>query len=77
MNPASALQSSTEDFLESFQQLLESALAKLINLVLRSWGCNDSVDSDQVVDFDHTLDDFTEVMKQVCLLTFRTSLVAS
>lgn len=64
MNPASALQSSTEDFLESFQQLPESALAELINLVLRSWGCNDSVDSDQVVDFDRTLDDFTEVISR-------------
>jgi hypothetical protein len=69
MNPASALQSSAEDFLESFQQSPEPALAELINLVLRSCGCNDSVDSDQVVDFDgivSTLDDFTEVLKQVC-----------
>ena len=69
MNPASALQSSAEDFLESLQQSPEAALAELINLVLRSCGCNDSVDADQAVDFDgivSTLDDFTEVLKQVC-----------
>ena len=69
MNPSSALQSSAEDFLESFQQSPEPALAELINLVLRSCGCNDSVDPDQAVDFDgivSTLDDFTEVLKQVC-----------
>jgi len=69
MNPSSALQSSAEDFLESFQQSPEAALAELINLVLRACGCNDSVDPDQVVDFDgivSTLDDFTEVLKQVC-----------
>lgn len=70
MNPASALQSSAEDFLESFQQSQEAALAELINLVLRSCGSNDSVDTDQVVDFDgivSTLDDFTELLKQVYL----------
>ncbi|CAA7269932.1 unnamed protein product [Cyclocybe aegerita] len=67
MNPASPLQSSAEDFLESLQQSPEAALAELINLVLRSCGCNDSVDADQVVDFDgivSALDDFTEVLKQ-------------
>jgi len=69
MNPASALQSSAEDFLESLEQSPEAALAELINLVLRSCGCNDSVDADQTVDFDgivSTLDDFTESLKQVC-----------
>ncbi len=53
-----SLISNGEDFLESFQQSPEPALAELINLVLRSW--NDSVDSDQAVDFDgivSTLDD--------------------
>ncbi|KAF9559794.1 hypothetical protein CPC08DRAFT_666116 [Agrocybe pediades] len=67
MNPASALQSSAEDFLESLQQSPDAALAELINLVLRSCGCNDSVDADQTVDFDgivSTLDDFTESLKQ-------------
>jgi cohesin complex subunit SA-1/2 len=68
MNPSSALQSSAEDFLESFQQSPEAALAELINLVLRACGYN-SVDPDQAVDLDgivSTLDDFTEVLKQVC-----------
>jgi cohesin complex subunit SA-1/2 len=68
MNVASPLQSSAEDFLESLQQSPGAALAELINLILRSCGCNDSVDSDQAVDFDgivSTLDDFTESLKQV------------
>jgi len=68
MNPASPLQSSAEDFLESLEQSPEAALAELINLVLRSCGCNDSVDADQAADFDgivSTLDDFTESLKQV------------
>ncbi|KDR77313.1 hypothetical protein GALMADRAFT_267467 [Galerina marginata CBS 339.88] len=67
MNPASPLQSSAEDFLESLQQSPGPALAELINLVLRSCGSNDSVDADQAVDFDgivSTLDDFTESLKQ-------------
>ena len=68
MNPASALQASAEAFLQSLQQSPELALAELINLVLRACGCNDSVDPDQAVDADgivSTLDDFTEVLKQV------------
>jgi len=73
MNVASPLQSSAEDFLESLQQSPGAALAELINLVLRSCGCNDSVDADQAVDFDgivSTLDDFTESLKHVRLYLF-------
>lgn len=69
MNPAAALQTSVEDFLESFQQSQESALADLMNCVLRCCGSNDSVDADKVVDYDgivDALDDFTEVLKEVC-----------
>ena len=68
MNPASPLQSSAEDFLESLQQSPGSALSELINLVLRACGCSDSVNADEAVDFDgivSTLDDFTESLKQV------------
>lgn len=68
MNPAAALQSTVEDFLESFQQSPQAALADLINCVLRACGSNDSVDSDKVVDYDgivDALDDFTEVLKEV------------
>ena len=69
MNPASPLQSSAEDFLDSLQQSPGPALAELVNLVLRACGCNDSVDADEAVDFDgivSKLDDFTESLKQVC-----------
>lgn len=68
MNPAAALQSTVEDFLYSFQQAPEHALADLITCVLRTCGSNESVDSDKVVDYDgvvDALDDFTELLKEV------------
>jgi cohesin complex subunit SA-1/2 len=71
MNPASALQSTAMDFLESLEQTPGPALAELINLVLRACGCNDSVDADQVIDYDgvvDALDNFTEGLKQVGFL---------
>ncbi|KAK0451767.1 hypothetical protein EV421DRAFT_2075799 [Armillaria borealis] len=67
MNPSAALQGTAEDFLESLQQHSGTALAELINLILRSCGCNDSVDEDQAVDYDgvvDALDHFTEGLKQ-------------
>ena len=70
MNPAAPLQSSAEDFLESLQQSPGSALAELVNLVLRACGCSDSVNADEAIDFDgivSTLDDFTASLKQVCI----------
>ena len=60
-----------EDFLESLSQNPNPSLAELINCVLRSCGCNDSVDADEVVDYDGVvdkLDDFTEILKKVRLL---------
>lgn len=68
MNPAAALQSTVEDFLDSFQQSPQVALADLINCILRTCGSNDSVDSDRAVDYDgivDALDDFTEALKEV------------
>ena len=38
-------------------------LAEIVNLVFRSCGCNESLDADQVVDYDgvlDVLDEFTE-----------------
>ncbi|KAG6835657.1 hypothetical protein H0H93_016057 [Arthromyces matolae] len=67
MNPSAALQSTAEDFLESLEQSPGAALAELINLILRACGCNDSVNSDEAVDYDgvvDTLDNFTESLKQ-------------
>lgn len=69
MNPSAALQSTAEDFLESLAQSPGPAQAELINLILRACGCNDSVDADEVVDYDgvvDALDNFTEGLKQVC-----------
>ncbi|KAI0827388.1 hypothetical protein BC628DRAFT_1369278 [Trametes gibbosa] len=67
MNPSTALQSSAETFLESLSNTPGPNLAELINCILRSCGCNDSVDEDRVVDYDgvvDALDDFTEVLKK-------------
>ncbi|KAK0205357.1 hypothetical protein DFS33DRAFT_761234 [Desarmillaria ectypa] len=73
MNPSAALQGTAEDFLESLQQHSGAALAELINLILRSCGCNDSVDEDQAVDYDgvvDALDHFTEGLKQEASPTY-------
>ena len=69
MNPAAALQSVVEDFLESLASTEDVSLADLINCVLRTCGSNDSVDGDTVVDEDGIvshLEDFTDVLKEVC-----------
>ena len=68
MNPAAALQSTVEDFLDSFRQGPEPALADLITCVLRTCGSNATVDADRAVDYDgvvDALDDFTELLKEV------------
>ena len=70
MNPSAALQSTVEDFLESLSQTPALAQAELITCILRACGCNDSVDADEVMDYDgvvDTLDTFTESLKQVSI----------
>ncbi|KAG1740516.1 uncharacterized protein EDB91DRAFT_353827 [Suillus paluster] len=67
MNPSAALQSTAEDFLDSLAQSPGAAQAELINCILRACGCNDSVDADEVLDYDgvvDSLDNFTEGLKQ-------------
>ena len=70
MNPSISLQTVAEDFLDLLSQSAGAAQADLINCILRACGCNDSVDEDQVLDYDGVvdkLDDFTEGLKQVRL----------
>ncbi|KAF9224974.1 hypothetical protein BS17DRAFT_779369 [Gyrodon lividus] len=67
LNPSAALQSTAEDFLDSLSQSAGAAQAELINCIFRACGCNDSVDADEVLDYDgvvDSLDNFTEVLKQ-------------
>ncbi|KAL4076765.1 hypothetical protein V8B97DRAFT_2084279 [Scleroderma yunnanense] len=67
LNPTAALQSTAEDFLDSLSRDPGPAQADIINCILRACGCNDSVDADQVVDYDgvvDALDTFTEGLKQ-------------
>ncbi|XP_006455307.1 hypothetical protein AGABI2DRAFT_121237 [Agaricus bisporus var. bisporus H97] len=62
-----ALQDAAQDFVRSLQETPEAAQAELVNLILRCCGCNDSVDSNQAVDYDgvvDALDNFTEALKQ-------------
>ena len=68
MNPSAALQSTVEDFLDSLTQTPAPAQGELINCVLRTCGCNESVDEHRVMDYDgvvDALDDFTELLKKV------------
>ncbi|KAI0074611.1 hypothetical protein K474DRAFT_1765478 [Panus rudis PR-1116 ss-1] len=67
MNPSAALQSTAEDFLESLDATPGPSQAELINCILRACGCNDTVNQDEVVDYDgvvDALDNFTEALKQ-------------
>lgn len=67
MNPSAALQSVAEDFLESLDQSPAGAQAELVTCILRSCGCNHTIDSDQAVDYDgvvDALDNITEALKQ-------------
>lgn len=71
MNPSAALQSTAEDFLESLPNSPGPSQAEVINCILRACGCNDSVDGDEVLDYDgvvDALDNFTEALKQVCFI---------
>ncbi|KAF9817346.1 hypothetical protein IEO21_03487 [Rhodonia placenta] len=67
MNPAAALQSTAEDFIESLSQTPGASLAELTNCILRACGCNESVNADEAVDYDgvvDALDNFTEGLKK-------------
>ncbi|CCM03065.1 uncharacterized protein FIBRA_05185 [Fibroporia radiculosa] len=67
MNPAAALQSTVEDYLESLSRAPGLSLAELVNCILRTCGCNDTVNGDEVVDYDgvvDALDNFTEGLKK-------------
>ena len=67
VNPSAALQSTVEDFLESLSHTPDAAVAELINCILRTCGCNHTLDSDEVADLDNApskLDDVIEAMKQ-------------
>ncbi|EPQ32336.1 uncharacterized protein PFL1_00532 [Pseudozyma flocculosa PF-1] len=66
-DPNSALQSTAEDWVVSFQNDEGKALAELTNFVIRTCGCNGSVDENQVVDIDNivdTLEELQEVFKK-------------
>ncbi|KZV96026.1 hypothetical protein EXIGLDRAFT_833952, partial [Exidia glandulosa HHB12029] len=65
LNPAAALQSTAEDFLDSYGQTPQLALSELVTCFIRSCGCSASVDQDDVVDSDGVvskLDDFAEAL---------------
>ncbi|KDQ07525.1 hypothetical protein BOTBODRAFT_119941 [Botryobasidium botryosum FD-172 SS1] len=63
LNPSAALQSTAEDFLDSFEQSAEPALADVINCILRACGCNASVNSDEATDSDGVVDTLETLME--------------
>jgi cohesin complex subunit SA-1/2 len=68
MNQSADLQNVVEDLLESLTQSPDATLAELINCILRACGCNNSIDSDQVADYDgivDVLEDVTDALKKV------------
>ena len=68
LNPATALQSTVEDYLESLSQTEGPSQAELINCILRACGCNHTLDADEAVDYDgvvDALDNITEALKLV------------
>ncbi|KAH8829165.1 hypothetical protein DL96DRAFT_1814433 [Flagelloscypha sp. PMI_526] len=68
LNPAAALQSTVEDFLQSLEYNPNPSLAELVTFILRCCGSNDTVDADQAVDADgivDALDHFTESLKNI------------
>lgn len=67
LNPSAALQSTAEDFMDSYSRSSGPALADLVNCVLRACGCDGSVDADQALDTDGVvdcLDDLMEALKK-------------
>jgi len=75
VNSSANLQSTIEDFLESLSQSPEHTLAELINCILRCCGCSDTVNSDQVTDYDgivDVLEDVTEALKNVNISSLHT-----
>ena len=70
MNSSANLQSTVEDVLESLSQSPEHALAEIVNCILRCCGCSETVNSDQVTDYDgivDVLEDMTEALKNVSI----------
>ncbi|KAI3476904.1 hypothetical protein L1887_61495 [Cichorium endivia] len=62
-DPNSALQSIAEDWVVAFSDNEASALADLVNFIIRACGCNGSVDENQVVDIDNVVDNLEELQE--------------
>nr|WJN25054.1 sister chromatid cohesion subunit [Moesziomyces parantarcticus] len=62
-DPNSALQSIAEDWVVAFSDSEASALADLVNFIIRACGCNGSVDENQVIDIDNVVDNLEELQE--------------
>ncbi|KAK4699710.1 cohesin complex subunit SA-1/2, partial [Phenoliferia sp. Uapishka_3] len=72
-NPDSALQSTVDDWVESYQEATGPALAELINFFLRTCGCNASIDEHQAEDENgivDVLDGIQDDFKNATLLAY-------
>lgn len=65
VNPATALESTVQEFLDSCEVTPQAAFADLVNCVFRLCGCNSSLDSDIVVDIDGVVDFLSDVVDEI------------
>lgn len=65
VNPATALESTVQDFLDACESSPNGAYADLVNCVFRLCGCNSSLDQDIVVDIDGIVDFLSDVVEEI------------
>ncbi|KAK4048718.1 cohesin complex subunit [Microbotryomycetes sp. JL221] len=60
-NPNTALETTVDDWLESYQEAPGPAMAELVNFLLRCCGCNSSVDEHQAEDENGIVESLTDI----------------
>ncbi|BGP45801.1 cohesin complex subunit [Rhodotorula kratochvilovae] len=63
-NPNTALQTTAEDWIESYQEESGPAMAELVNFVLRCCGCNATVDEHQAEDENGIVENLKDIVDE-------------
>ncbi|GAA5932633.1 cohesin subunit IRR1 [Sporobolomyces koalae] len=63
-SPNTALQTTAEDWIESYQQDPGPAMAELVNFILRCCGCNSSVDEHQAEDENGVVENLKDIVDE-------------
>ncbi|SCV69509.1 BQ2448_2529 [Microbotryum intermedium] len=63
-DPNSALETTVEDWFEQYSEEPGPAMAELVNFLLRSCGCNSSVDEHQAVDEDGVVETLSDIQDE-------------